>query len=306
MHRAIESRVIPSLRPRARRSHAAAAWLAVCLGGLVGACDTTPGEDDAGTTTDAGPTTGASETDQASTAATADEGGSTEATGQADETGTDPTGADSGELGTACTEPREVPPATVDCSGATGVITTTVIIEAGGDDPSILEGVRRVEGSIRINRLDTTNLDFMACVEEVTGDVTIFGNDQLTNLDGLSSLTQIGTDFVFSENNTITEFDGLPNVVSIPRNLIVKNNGLLRSLGGFHQLEEVGDNLLIQSNPALLDVDGLGGLRTVGGVLAITANSSLCISSVNCVGTGITDPAVPPEEWSAQANDFGC
>jgi hypothetical protein len=60
------------------------------------------------------------------------------------------------------------------------------------------------------------------------------------------------------------------------------------------------------SNPALLDVNGLGGLRTVGNVLAIMANPSLCISSVSCVGLGITSPAVPPESWSTQANDSGC
>lgn len=223
--------------------------------------------------------------------------------GPADDTA-DPPGDDTAEL-YDCQEPQAVPPAPVDCSAAQAVLRGSVILEEG-DDPSVLEGVRRVEGSIRINRLDVTNLDFMACVQEVGGDVTIFGNDQLTDVDGLWSLQQIGTDFVLSENGALVDFDGLPNVITIPRNLVIKNNDALQGLSGFEQLTEVGDNLLVQANPALRSVDGLGGLRTVGNVLAITANAALCISSVNCVGLGITDPAVPPPSWSAQANDDEC
>lgn len=242
--------------------------------------------------------------DDTTTTTTGEDSGST--------TGTDPTttSADESTTGTppgaACEEEQVVPEPPVDCTGAKGVIDTSVIIEEDGDDPSILEGVVRVEGSIRINRIDAADLNFMACVQEVTGDVTIFGNENLTNVDGLHGLTTIGTDFIFSENTAITEFGGLPNVQTIERNLIMKNNDSLTSVSGFHSLVGIEGNLTIQNNDALLSIDGLGGLAVVNGVLAITANPSLCISSVICVGEGILQPAVPPETWSTSGNDLGC
>lgn len=208
-------------------------------------------------------------------------------------------------------EPRpcevdQVIPEEPDCAGADAVIETSVIIEENGDDPSILEGVVRVEGSIQINRTDLENLDFMRCVQEVTGEVTIFGNESLTNVDGLWSLNAIGTDFIFSENTAITEFNGLPNLPSVVQNLIMKNNDSLQSVSGFHSLVGIEGNLTIQNNDALTHIDGFGGLRLVGGVLAITANGLLCQSSIVCVGEGITMPPVPPESWSTQGNNDEC
>jgi hypothetical protein len=273
---------------------------ALLLGACVGAAPS-PSEDETGDTT-------ASESGGSTAAGATDDGTTTgEGSGNDEEfdEGSDDASDDGAPL-VDCNDPQEVPPAPVDCSAAEGVITNSVIIEPGGDDPSILEGVRRIEGSLRISRLSVSDLAFMACVQEVTGDVTIFGNDQLTNVDALWSLTSIGTDFIFSENDAITDFDGLPNVTTISRNLVIKNNAGMQTISGFQQLEEVGDNLLIQQNDVLRDMFGLGGLRTVGNVFAVTANPELCISSVNCVGVGITDPATPPPEWSTQANDFGC
>lgn len=279
------------------------ARLCLVVGGalVLGACvvedPTPPGAETDGTTTSAGgtETAGMDDATEPSTGA-----GTDPDAGSDDSTEPPPPPSD------ACNDPMPVPASPFDCTGAEGVVPTSVIIEAGGDDPSILEGVRRVEGSIRINATTLTNLDFMGCVEEVTGDVTIYDNDALTDVAGLWSLTSIGTDFVLSNNDGLVLFDGLPNVTVVPRNVVVKNNGSLESLRGFHQLEEIGANLLVQQNDALRDVDGLGGLRTLGNVFAITANPSLCITSVNCVGEGITDPAAPLASWSAQANDVGC
>lgn len=276
---------------RIRRSSSAAglAWLVSLLVGCT--ADSPEGDSDPATTTTA--TSGVTGSDGP---ATSGESGAVD-----DESGTN----DTADL-EACQEPQPMPPAPVDCSGADGVITHDVYVEPQSGYPAeVLEGVRRVEGSININRTDLANLDFMACVEEVTGSVTIYGNDQLANVDGLWSLGALGADFVLSENAGLVDFDGLPNVVEIPGSLVVKNNAGMESLSGFQQLEGVGD-LIIQSNPSLQSIDGLGGLRGVGGLFAVTNNHALCISSVNCVGLGITDPADPRSSWSARANDDGC
>ena len=220
----------------------------------------------------------------------------------------------------SCHDPRPIPPSRFDCSGADGVIPTSVIIE-GDDDPSILAGVRRVEGSIHIDRTDLTNLDFMGCVEEVTGEVTIFGNDALTNVDGLWNLRSIGTSFGFSSNDALTDFDGLPNVMMLNGTLMIHDNASLEVITGFHGLVGLlgepfidgngqdafgGGNLSIRSNPVLRSVDGLGRLVVLEGTFAVNHNPSLCISSVDCVGEGIVQPETPPESWTTQGNDHGC
>jgi hypothetical protein len=255
---------------------------------LVG-CDPETGDEGAGTT-EVGSTT-SDDTTSSSTTAVVDSSSSEE----------------SGPPPLECAEPdTTIPPAPFDCAMADGVIMDHVIIEEGGADPSILEGVRRVEGSVRINRIDSTNLDFMGCLAEVTEDVTIFGNEQLTDVNGLWSLTDIGTDFIFSENTAITNFDGLPNLGRIETNLVMKNNDALETINGFQSLVGIEGNLTIQNNEALQAVDGLLGLMVVNGVLAISANPALCISSVNCVGGGIVQPAEPPDTWTTQGNNPGC
>lgn len=205
-----------------------------------------------------------------------------------------------------CEDPQVIPPPPVDCSGAAGVLSESVIIDADGGDPSILEGVVRVEGSIRISGTTLTNLDFMACVQEVTGDVTLYDNDLLTDVQGLWSLTTLGTDFVFSSNDAIETFDGLPNVEVLVNNLIMRENASLRRIDGFHQLEEIvgsgvdpdteqtiGGNITIQENPVLESVDGLIGLRVIKGVWAVTNNPMLCDSNV-AIAAQCIESAEPP------------
>jgi hypothetical protein len=209
------------------------------------------------------------------------------------------------------------PPPGPDCSGATTVIDGSVIIEDGGDTPAALEGVIEVTGAVRINRTAETNLDFMACLQTVGADVTIFGNEQLTNVDGLWSLTSIGTDFVFSQNNALVDFNGLPNVAQLVDNLVMRENASLQTITGFNSLvgingsvnemgEMQGGNITIQENPVLEDINGLGEVLVVNGVFAVNNNPMLCMSSVNCVGTGIVQPAIPPDTWTTVGNNDGC
>lgn len=211
--------------------------------------------------------------------------------------------------GTAGSIPRcEMPlpiPKTPDCTAVTGVHEGSIVLGEGQDDMRALAGIREVTGSVRLNRLEVTDLDFMECLQVIGEDLTIFDNDQLTDVDGLRSVTEIGTRFVFTENDAITEFDGLPNITELRDTLLFRDNASLTSISGFQQLEEI-DSLLIQNNPALLDIDGLGGLRAVSDNLGVTSNPLLCISSVNCVGEGLEFPKEPDPDWSTTGNDDSC
>jgi hypothetical protein len=219
-----------------------------------------------------------------------------------------------------CQELRELPePPAVDCSTATEIYEGSIILEEGGtDDITLFEGIREVTGAIRINRQDFTDLNFMACVDTVGADITIFGNEQLTNVDGLHNITS-AREFVFSSNDAIEDFNGLPQLEQMDGSVVIRENENLRTISGFHRFVGlngmgihpetglvIGGNLVIQENPVLQDIDGFGQIRVVNGRVQITNNPMLCISSVICVVTGIVQPAEPQPEWSTANNNGGC
>jgi hypothetical protein len=283
-------------------------WNSIMSGLLLAPLAGCPGGDDTGEE-GAGSTTSDDDTTTTSDDTT---GGSTgDSTAAVDSSSGAPVEGD-------CQEERPVPDPPVDCSGATMVLQGSVILEEGSnDDISMLEGVREVTGAIRVNRQDFTNLDFLACVDTVGADLTIFGNEQLTNVEGLYSLTSV-TDFVFSQNDAVEDFNALPLIQQIDGGLVIRENASLRTISGFHSFvglnglglnedgEVIGGNLTIQQNPVLEDMDGLGGIRVVNGRVQITNNPMLCISSVICVITGIVQPAVPPDTWTTANNNGGC
>jgi hypothetical protein len=187
----------------------------------------------------------------------------------------------------------------------TGMHPSYIIIESEAD-LAALDGIRAIQGELQINRTSFTDLDFLGCIEEVGGEFTIFGNAELTDLSGLDRLTRLGAGFIFSENPGPTELDGLPELVEVGGSVIIQDNPNLTGISGMTSLATIGGALNIRANDVLEHIDGLRGLRTLGTQFAVTHNPSLCISSVNQVGAGITDPAVPRDDWSSRANDDSC
>jgi hypothetical protein len=169
-----------------------------------------------------------------------------------------------------------------------------------------LDGIRVITGELQINRTSFTDLDFMGCLEEVGGELTIFANASLTDVSGLDRLERLGAGFIFSENSAATELSGAAALTEVAGSVVIQDNASMTEISGLTSLTTIGGALSIRENTALLHVDGLRGLRTLGGQFAVTHNPSLCISSVNQVGAGITDPAVPGDNWSTRANDDSC
>jgi hypothetical protein len=187
----------------------------------------------------------------------------------------------------------------------TQTLAAHLVIESE-DDLGPLDGVRVIEGELQVNRTSFTDLEFLRCIEEVQGKLTIFGNAELTDLSGLDRLQRLGASFVFSENAGTTDLDGLPALTEIGGSVVMHTNPDLQAISGMTSLATIGGALNIRDNDALEHIDGLRGLRTLGTQFAVTHNPSLCISSVNQVGAGITDPAEPRDDWSTRANDDGC
>ncbi|MCX4245097.1 receptor L domain-containing protein [Paraliomyxa miuraensis] len=191
----------------------------------------------------------------------------------------------------------------IECGSAT--LPGHLVIESEAD-LSALDGVRAVEGELQVNRTNFTNLDFLGCIEEVGGELTIFGNTALIDVSGLDRLRHAGASLVFSENTAITELSGIGALTQIDGSLVIQGNARLQELSGMASVHTIGGALTIRENDSLLHIDGLRGLRTLGTLFAVTHNPSLCISSVNQVGVGITNPAEPGDNWSTRANDNSC
>ncbi|MCH9681362.1 MAG: hypothetical protein K0V04_08015 [Deltaproteobacteria bacterium] len=208
--------------------------------------------------------------------------------------GTDDTGP--GRLG-RCGREQVIPLPPVDCTGVDGVFVGDIGIGVGGDDPAILEGIARVEGGIDIFDSTVVDVNFMACVREVTGRVVFLGNAELVDVGGLWSLETIGTDFIFAENESLVVFDGLPNLAMVNDDIVFHDNESLEVIAGLQSLVHIEGDLTIQGNPVLTSIEGIAGLMVIHGVLAVTANPLLCADAISCVTESIVDPPTPPPDW---------
>lgn len=196
------------------------------------------------------------------------------------------------------------------CAGVDGVLRGSVSIGSGGDDPSVLEGIRRVEGSVVVEGTDLSDLDFMSCVEEIGGDLRLVDNDSLVSVAGLWSVSSLEGAFVLSGNDALEIFDGLPNLKAVggvgQGDLILEDNTALVEITGFLSLVGVNRDFIIRRNPVLTHIAGLEGVRVIGAHLEILDNPSLCRCSILCMANGIVMPAVPPDDWVLEGNDESC
>ncbi len=196
-------------------------------------------------------------------------------------------------------------PVNLDCEAATETLDTYLIIESE-DDLAALDGVREIQGELQIDKTTFTDLSVLGCIEEVGDDFTIFGNTALTDLSGLASLQRVRGSFIFSQNTALTDLDGANALTEVGGSVVIQDNTAMAGISGLTSLDTIEGALNIRSNDSLTHIDGLQNLRTVGGQLAITQNPNLCISSVNRVGAGITNPSVIPDNWSTRSNDDEC
>lgn len=276
-------------------------------------CDTSSGDDTAGVDTMAADTEEGGMDDVESDSSSTTEG---------DETPADTTvGADDDETGTL---PGEgVDPPTFDCDAATGTLVDKFFRIDSGEFNEIekLEGIGIVDGNVEINESNYNNLDFLNCVTEITGDLTIFGNPFLIDITATNNLQTLGGDFVFTANDSMTVFDGMNSVTEIARSmnpeppptelfhsLVMNKNAALTRVEGWENLELIFGNLTIRDNPVLENIDGLKGIVGIGQVLSVRDNPALCLSSINCVGGGILSPAPEdiPDTWNTTANNPDC
>lgn len=126
-----------------------------------------------------------------------------------------------------------------------------------------LADVNVFQGDLLIGNTSITHLDQLACLEVVTGQLSIHDNHALANVDGLARLTQVGWGVSIFQNATLAQLDGLASLASVGQGAVdaglgnmgtlnVTYNDQLSSILGLSSLTFLGgDSLRISSNPQL-------------------------------------------------------
>lgn len=259
------------------------AWVFAAAAFLLPGCD--GGSDDTGADTESG--SGSQSTDDSGEDSSGGEDtetsdGTESATSGADTTGEETTGPPPAGLG--CGDP---PP----CDR--GAFSGSIRIESS-DQIEEIAGYTHIDGWLEIYQTDLTCLDFLACVETVGHDVTIFGNDFLTDVSGTDNIANLGTatvdepeadkdgTLVISENAMLEDINGFNALEQVQATLLISENESMTEISGFDTLVGVRKDFQIRFNP-VLNVIASAGLRDIlfiGGECVVTNNSSLCISDV--------------------------
>jgi hypothetical protein len=100
------------------------------------------------------------------------------------------------------------------------------------------------------------NLDFLAGMTRLSGDLEIMNNSSLTSLSGLSALTRLGTDsdgggFTLYNNDALTSLAGLESLTRA-NGAVIDNNAALASLSALTSLSLITGNCLVWNNPLLV------------------------------------------------------
>jgi len=154
-----------------------------------------------------------------------------------------------------------------------------------------------VTGNLRIGDFtDIVNLDGLAALERVDGDVFIAYNEYLSDIRGLSALAFVGGDLHISNNRQLLVLDGLSALASIGGNLILDGRypfaGHLENIDGLSALTSVGGDIRIEANYYLQRIDFLRNFTRINGSLILYWNSSLenldALQSITEVGSDLT------------------
>lgn len=157
----------------------------------------------------------------------------------------------------------------------------TITIQNNGADTSDIERIidvcnncRIYFGDILLN--DQSDIDnFRYC--KVNGDVIVeeASRGAIVNLNGLASLTTVTGDLVIKNNEILGDLNALSNLSILRRDFIIENNAALADLGNFKLLQATGGSLTILNNPSISTIGGFSELSVLSGDLYIHNNQNL-------------------------------
>lgn len=109
----------------------------------------------------------------------------------------------------------------------------------------------------------------------IEGNVNIHGSGIL-NLEGLAAITSMQGDLFITQTEQLSDLDGLHQLMNIKGAVRIQNNSALNSLEGLSKLNTIeGDYFYISSNPLLQNLQGLNMLDSIGGIVHINDMTGL-------------------------------
>ena len=142
-------------------------------------------------------------------------------------------------------------------------------------------------------QVDSFSLLYPTCTE-IEGDLVIQGPG-ITNLNGLANITNITGNLIINQASSLQNVNGLSSLQSIGGSLGIIQTGLL-NLNGLSSLTSINGDIGIQGNLALTDISGLENIdpSTISGSqgLYILGNPSLSICNLDNFCTYLSFPAV--------------
>jgi acyl-[acyl carrier protein]--UDP-N-acetylglucosamine O-acyltransferase len=156
--------------------------------------------------------------------------------------------------------------------------------------PAVFPGCNNLNCNVRIDGNDITNLDSLANVTSIEGDLVIYTNYALTNLTGLDNLNSIGG-YLTIWGNTLTNLSGLGSVNSIGGSVEIKYNNDLTSLIGLYNLTSIGNDIVVWQNSSLTRLTGLDNIDA-GSIndLDIRGNEQLSTCEVQSICNYLVSP----------------
>ena len=151
--------------------------------------------------------------------------------------------------------------------------TLTSQAEVDAFDCTELEG-------LSISGEDITNLDGLAELEVVGGELTISFNPELTSLEGLGALTS--TNFLsIRDNGSLTDLEGLVSLVWAQQ-VVIEENASLTTLAGLAPSAEIG-SLIVGANYGLTSLAGLSPDLSVEGLTLSENNGMTSLAGIGAL-----------------------
>ena len=184
------------------------------------------------------------------------------------------------------------------------------------DFPSLYAGCTEIEGNVEIVGADITNLNGLAGITSINGNLKLHDNALLQSLAGMENLTSVEGSLMLWGNNDLVNLHGLEGLTTVQNHLAIGSNPdtclcpvgnyALTSLSGLEGLTFVGGGLYIQKNILLPDLSGLDNLVTVGGDLMLGDNTMLSsmtgLEGLTSIGGALSIGIYTPEIPHGNAN----
>ncbi len=141
-------------------------------------------------------------------------------------------------------------------------------------------GCSVVEGDVKIEMQQGTNLNGLQALQGIGGDLTIASCPFLTNLQGLNNVGYIGGSLLVGNethlptNSALVNLQGLDGLLTIGEDLRIRNQQNMISLNGLENLTMLGGDLQLFYSK-IVNLDALYNLNSINGDIIIQSNSNL-------------------------------